>query len=107
MFPGAGSLSSPLIIALNRKPDRVMGKPNKPMLDCIVDKYRLNVERTCMIGDRLDTDIQFGINGGIATLLVLTGISTEKEILAEGAPILPDYYVDSLSNFAEIIELEN
>jgi histidinol phosphatase-like enzyme len=43
------------------------------MLDCIKHQLKLNLERTCMIGDRLDTDISFGINGGISTLLVLTG----------------------------------
>jgi ribonucleotide monophosphatase NagD (HAD superfamily) len=50
-----------------------LGKPNKPMLDCIKHQLKLNLERTCMIGDRLDTDISFCINGGISTLLDLTG----------------------------------
>ncbi|CAG8607638.1 3028_t:CDS:2 [Ambispora gerdemannii] len=104
LLPGSGSLAAPLITALNRKPDCVIGKPNKPMLDCIMKKFHLNVKRTCMIGDRLDTDIQFGINGGIFSLLVLTGVSKEKEILANDAPIVPNYYVESLGDFATIIE---
>jgi 4-nitrophenyl phosphatase len=36
-FPGSGSLAQPLINALKRKP-LIMGKPNKPMLDCIFSK---------------------------------------------------------------------
>ncbi|CAG8598040.1 10812_t:CDS:2 [Ambispora leptoticha] len=104
IFPGTGSLAAPLVTALNRKPHCVIGKPNKPMLDCIVKKFHLDVKRTCMIGDRLDTDIQFGINGGISSLLVLTGVSQEKEILANDASIVPDYYIKSLGDFATIIE---
>ncbi|CAH1761863.1 14634_t:CDS:2 [Entrophospora sp. SA101] len=103
IFPGAGSLSAPLIKALDRQPDYICGKPNKPMLDCIMKKYDLNVEKTCMIGDRLNTDIQFGINGGFATLLVLTGISKESDILSEGAKIIPDYYMESFGDFSKII----
>ncbi|CAG8446510.1 1711_t:CDS:2 [Diversispora eburnea] len=86
IYPGTGSLVTPLITSLNRNPDVTIGKPNKPMLDCMIQKLYLNVERTCMIGDRLNTDIQFGING----------VSTEQEILVKDASIVPDYYVSNL-----------
>lgn len=52
-----------------------------------------------MIGDRLNTDIQFGKNGGLATLLVLTGITKEAEITGPNAsPIVPDYVTKSLGD---------
>ncbi|CAG8624242.1 5960_t:CDS:2 [Cetraspora pellucida] len=100
--PGAGAISAPLITALNKKPDAIMGKPNKPMMDCIAQKFKLNLERTCMIGDRLETDIQFGNNNGVTTLLVLTGIAAEKDILVDNAPIIPDYYMSSFGDFAKL-----
>ena len=78
---------------LERQPI-VVGKPEKAMMDCILEAcvpspigdsedlrslhvYRnsLDKSRTLMIGDRLDTDILFGTNGGISTMLVLTGAS--------------------------------
>ena len=52
-----------------------------------------------MIGDRLNTDIQFGKNGGLATLLVLTGITKESEITGPNpSPIVPDYVTRSLGD---------
>ncbi|CAG8808364.1 5273_t:CDS:1, partial [Racocetra fulgida] len=68
----AGSTAAPLITVLNRKPDGILGKPNKPMMECIAQKFKLDLRRTCMVGDRLETDIQFGINNGVITLLALT-----------------------------------
>jgi 4-nitrophenyl phosphatase len=55
--------------------------------------------KAIFVGDRLNTDIQFGINGGIATMLVLSGISTRTEIDAADASIIPTYCVDSLGKF--------
>ncbi|CAG8634453.1 4130_t:CDS:2 [Gigaspora rosea] len=100
--PGAGSIAASIIKAVGREPDGIMGKPNKPMMDCIAQKFKLNNERTCMIGDRLETDVQFGINGGISTLAVLTGITAEKDLLVNDAPIIPDYYMTSFGDFSKL-----
>jgi 4-nitrophenyl phosphatase len=71
----------------------VVGKPNKPFMDCITKVHDLDRKKTIMIGDRLDTDVSvlysianktamlinvsfqilFGINGGTASMMVLTG----------------------------------
>jgi len=72
LLPGAGSISAPLRFALGKDP-LSMGKPSGTMLDCIKAKVHFDPARTLMVGDRLNTDILFGKNGGISTLLVLTG----------------------------------
>ncbi|KAJ1973129.1 hypothetical protein H4R34_005182, partial [Dimargaris verticillata] len=64
VLPGTGSFVSVLISSTGQQPV-VIGKPHRTMLDCIIEKYHLDRERTCMVGDRLDTDIQFGINGNV------------------------------------------
>ena len=52
-----------------------------------------------MVGDRLNTDIQFGIEGKLGgTLAVLTGVSKKEELLAEDAPVVPAAYVDKLGD---------
>lgn len=81
-----------------------MGKPSRRMLDVVLamlqrDGYRAGRGRLCMIGDRLDTDIRFGIDGGLGgTLAVLTGVSRREEWEREGAEVVPGYYVDALAD---------
>ncbi|KAJ1647807.1 hypothetical protein J3B02_001529 [Coemansia erecta] len=100
VYPGTGSMLSSLIHSTQRTP-LVMGKPNKPMLDCVMQKYHLDPARTCMVGDRLDTDILFGIRGGLSTLCVLTGVADEASILDPSAPQVT-YYMDSLGDLSEL-----
>lgn len=98
LLPGAGSVSAPLRYALGRDPIAV-GKPAKTMLDCIKAKINFEPSRTIMIGDRLNTDILFGQAGGLATLLVLTGITTESEISGPNASsIVPDFVTASIGD---------
>ncbi|TPX51735.1 hypothetical protein SeLEV6574_g00141 [Synchytrium endobioticum] len=93
VYPGTGALLASLTAPLKRKPT-VCGKPEKTMLEVIINKYHLNVERTCMIGDRLDTDIEFGKLGGLKTLLVMTGVTSQHEL--EASTIQPDYVLSGL-----------
>lgn len=52
-----------------------------------------------MVGDRLNTDIQFGSEGGLGgTLCVLTGVSQKEEFLAKDAEVVPSAYVDQLGD---------
>lgn len=57
LYPGSGSISAPLRYALPHMPPIVIGKPNKPFMDCITEKHHLDKKRTIMVGDRLDTDV--------------------------------------------------
>lgn len=97
-FPGAGSVVSSLAHMTGVAPVS-FGKPSSAMMDAIEGKFKLDRARTCMVGDRLNTDIQFGIDGGLGgTLAVLTGVNKKADWEAEGATIVPGYYVDRLSD---------
>lgn len=98
LFPGAGSISASLIRAIGREP-KELGKPHQAMMDAIQGKFTLNRHRTCMIGDRLDTDIAFGVHGGLGgTLCVLSGVSKKEEFMGEEKNIVPGFYMDCLSD---------
>jgi phosphoglycolate phosphatase len=58
----------------------------------------------CMVGDRLDTDILFGQNAGCKTLLVLTGVTSESNLLDKGNKIEPDYYTSTVSDIIKLME---
>jgi ribonucleotide monophosphatase NagD (HAD superfamily) len=51
-----------------------------------------------MVGDRLDTDILFGNNYGIVTLLVLSGVTSTEELFRNDNRIHPNYYADSIAD---------
>ena len=55
-----------------------------------------------MVGDRLDTDILFGAHGGLATMLVLSGVTTEEALLSPENTIHPNYYTGSLADLLAV-----
>jgi 4-nitrophenyl phosphatase len=98
LFPGAGCISGALIPMVGREP-LSLGKPSSHMISAIQSRYDLDLKRCCMIGDRLDTDVRLGIDGGLGgTLLVLSGVS-KKEDLETGDPrYVPHAYMDQFSD---------
>jgi len=83
---------------LGREPEAV-GKPSQKMMEAIEGKFRFRREKACMVGDRLDTDIRFGIEGGLGgTLAVLTGVNKKGDWEGEGKEVVPMAYVDQLGD---------
>lgn len=54
-----------------------------------------------MIGDRLNTDMKFGRDGGLDTMLVLTGIETENNVKQLSKEDAPTYYIEKLGDVYE------
>lgn len=61
------------IVGSTKREPIVVGKPSDFMLKNISASLGLRPDQIAMVGDRLDTDIMFGKNGGLATALVLSG----------------------------------
>lgn len=100
LFPGAGSISAPLIAMLGGQQKPLsLGKPSLAMMDAIEGKFKFDRKKACMVGDRLDTDIRFGIEGGLGgTLAVLTGVSSREDFEGEGKEVVPLAFVDRLGD---------
>ncbi len=100
-IPDIGSVIALVRSSTGREPDVIIGKPNKPIVDAIVEKISVPVNQIAMVGDRLYTDIAMG-NTGITTVLVLSG-ETRLEDIA-GSPFKPDYIVQDLAELAVLLE---
>ncbi|MFI1996617.1 HAD-IIA family hydrolase [Actinoplanes sp. NPDC020271] len=94
-LPGNGSLVAVIRTALDREPDVVVGKPQPALFTTAASLA--GAERPLAIGDRLDTDIQGAVTAGMDSLLVLTGVSTPKDLLGAPAERRPTFVAADLS----------
>ncbi|MGL3149106.1 HAD-IIA family hydrolase [Microbacterium sp. A82] len=99
-LPATGAVAALITKATGREP-YVVGKPNPMMFRSALNKIGAHSKKTGMIGDRMDTDIVAGIEAGLHTVLVLTGISDQAEI--EKYPFRPDEIVDSVADLLPTI----
>ena len=105
-LPATGAVAALITKATGKEP-YVVGKPNPMMFRSAMNKIGAHSENTGMIGDRMDTDIVAGIEAGLHTILVLTGISDQAEI--DRYPFRPDEILSSVADLlsAEPVESEN
>lgn len=95
-LPGNGALTSVVSISTQVKPIFI-GKPESIIMEQALKVLGTAKEDTIMVGDFYDTDILAGMNAGMDTLLVHTGVTT-KELLA-GYDRKPTYTVDTLDQW--------
>lgn len=108
---GSGSLTAALEVASGRKAT-VIGKPSRFMFECISSQFTgVDPAQCLMIGDRLETDMLFGSNCGLDTMLTLTGVSQIEEAqeyrnseLTTDHSLVPDYVVDTIADFLPAFE---
>lgn len=93
LLPATGAITALITKATGRLP-YVVGKPNPMMFRSALNKIGAHSESTGMIGDRMDTDIVAGMEAGLHTVLVLTGISDRA--LIESFPFRPDEILDGV-----------
>lgn len=95
IIPDAGPLVAAVRTASRRNP-LVVGKPNTPSFEYICRRWKIDPKRTVMIGDRTNTDVKFGKDHGLRTILVLSGCHNVDDIVAndlnERSDMVPDYY---------------
>jgi len=106
VVPGTGTMVKAVQTPSQRTP-QVFGKPFPPMFQAISKQCDIIPERTLMVGDRLNTDINFGRNCNLQTLLVLTGVTTLTQLHQQeefgDKNLIPHYYTDSLGDILQLL----
>lgn len=95
-LPGAGSLVSVLSVSTGVQPTFI-GKPEPIIVEQALEVLGTAKEETVMVGDNYKTDILAGIQAGIDTILVYTGITTKEEMTSIEKQ--PTYAMDSLAEW--------
>ena len=97
-LPATGSVAA-LITKATGKAPYFAGKPNPLMMRTGLNAIGAHSESSAMIGDRMDTDILAGLEAGMQTFLVLTGLTTEAEI--DRFPFRPSKIVKSIADIVD------
>jgi NagD protein len=97
-LPATGSVAALISRATGRDPYFV-GKPNPLMMRTALNTLVAHSEETAMIGDRMDTDIISGLEAGLETILVLTGVTTMEE--TELFPFRPSRIIQSVAELVD------
>jgi NagD protein len=97
-IPATGSVAALISRATDMDPYFV-GKPNPLMVRSALNTLGAHSESTTMIGDRMDTDIVAGLEAGLQTILVLSGVTTRSE--ADRFPYRASRIVDSVADLVD------
>ena len=100
VLPAVGSVAALISKATGVEP-YFIGKPNPMMMRSALNTIGAHSETTAMIGDRMETDVLCGLEAGLETVLVLSGIATQAEI--ERFPYRPSRIVNSVADLVDEI----
>jgi NagD protein len=98
-LPATGSVAALISRATEVEPYFV-GKPNPLMMRSALNAIDAHSETAAMVGDRMDTDVVSGLEAGMETVLVLTGVTTRED--AERYPYRASRIVESVADLLEL-----
>lgn len=100
-WAGAGATVGAIKAVVEREPV-VTGKPSPFLLSDIIAKHNCVPHKMIMVGDRLDTDILWGRNTGMSTLLVMTGVTDDSTLSSSN--IRPHFVLDSFGDLRAVAQ---
>lgn len=98
IVPGCGATLAYLEACTGKSP-LVVGKPNRLIVDLALG--RLKDKNAYVVGDRLDTDVLAGVNAGLRTVLVLTGVEDEESV--RRSVVKPDFVLRDLRELKDFV----
>jgi NagD protein len=95
IVPATGALAA-LISRASGVDAYFIGKPNPLMLRTALRALDVHSEESIMVGDRMDTDVIMGVESGMETVLVLTGVTRREDV--GRFPYQPSRILDSIAD---------
>lgn len=100
-LPATGAIAAMIKEATGKEP-YFIGKPNSIMFRAALNRLDVHSETTAMVGDRMNTDVQAGIEAGLRTHLVLTGSTKRSDI--ENYPYRPYQVHESVADLVTVVQ---
>jgi arabinose operon protein AraL len=94
MIPDAGATIAIFEYLTGRKLELLAGKPSPLIINVALDQLRLAADQCLLVGDRIETDIRMGVEAGMRTGLVLTGVSSYSDLAT--TDFRPDLILNNL-----------
>jgi len=103
-IPDCAGIIAAIEAVTTKKVEVVVGKPSSFMMEAAFEVMGLRPEDCILIGDRLETDIKMGKESGIATGVVLTGVTDEKALKEyKHTSMQPDFVFQSIADVKNLL----
>jgi NagD protein len=103
-IPDCAGMIAAIEAVTEKKVEVIVGKPSPLMIQTFLDVLGLRPEDCILIGDRIETDIKMGKEAGIATGIVLTGVTNEEALKKiKHTPSQPDFVFQSIADVESLL----
>jgi arabinose operon protein AraL len=103
-IPDCAGMIAAIEAVTEKKVEVIVGKPSPIMIQTVLDVMGLKPEDCILIGDRLETDIKMGRESGMATGIVLTGVTDEKTLEeSKHTSLQPDFVFQSIADVENLL----
>ena len=100
-IPDAAAVIGALEGCTGRKVELVAGKPSAMIVAMALEQLGVQAQACLMVGDRLETDMLMGVQAGLSTALVLTGVTKRGDVLH--SQVRPDFILESISDISSLL----
>jgi NagD protein len=103
-IPDCAAMIAAIEAVTQKKVEAIAGKPSPLMIQAAMEVMGLRPEECILIGDRLETDIKMGKESGIATGIVLTGVTDEETLKQyKHSSMQPDFVFQSIADVENLL----
>lgn len=103
-IPDCAGMIAAIEAVTEKKVEVIVGKPSPIMIQTVLNVLGLRPEDCILIGDRIETDIKMGKEAGIATGIVLTGVTDEEALKKiKHTPNQPDFVFQSIADVESLL----